>query len=304
MNVLKKAVERSWQLNAPPARLLFDYEKRTLFVQLRLVSRLARIDLVGGEQTYINLNGRPKDVALGPAGKLFMSREREVWNTEIDLVDERTGFEKTVASDPLGGSVFLGFDRRDGLLIASGNEKYNPGKPFANTYSFDAKTGTLTHLKKYPMFGEPNLSLDSKHVIFGSAGSSIIDYSPRDLGSPLGEWKDTGLSGIAFSPDSRKLVSSYITSLPQGPNFRVKTRVFGVDSHSLVEESEVEEGNCTYPWGFAGAFSEGGRIRYRYVRCGTFNHSEWTAWLTWWEAGHPQPPLSPSGSPSPTQGQR
>lgn len=264
LNAISGAIDATYQLDAAPGDLELDPDNALLYVAQAPATALARIDIIGGQQSSVPLTAPAVNLALGNSGRMLaMLADSATWPLRpLAIVDGLLGTEEKVLTGDYGQLIV--YDR-PGQQLITGTLGGSPGQ--LSRYAFDETSLTLTLQQELRGGGNGQdlaISPDGDHIAYPNGGGNgngytIYDFSSDDLNAIHGEW-NTGAypASAAFDPFGEYVVATDRSSI----------KVFSLATHSLIQAFTVDFTGCDYNSISKVGFSRGGKIVYGFSNCG------------------------------------
>lgn len=205
INALTKEVKSEYQLNDTPGTIAYDSENQLILVNQFDSQKLAKICIISGEVTYIELPYKPRAVSIGESNEAFVASENgyiSVINISQNLVLSTSNFDST---DYI---CHLLYDKEKNNLYGGVSE----GSPrYLFRFSYDELSNEVK-LEQYTfgMIGcDLRISGDGKHIFFITASYTILDINPEDIMDAYGGWDIGPYPRTAdFHPNNKYLAAS------------------------------------------------------------------------------------------------
>ncbi len=254
VNTLTGEIGKSYQLQAAPAKLDFDFDKGIVVATQADSNTIAKIDLNTDIISYINTTGFNSVLALGKGDILFTYSSQ--WpNGLISIIDIHNN--SVVGSTTINQSHigFMVFDRTGNNLVL-GVKGSIPSSLYR--YVYNESTNSLSSAQDVWDFGgngqDLAISKDGRHVAFCCGGGNGNDYTIYDVDSSditniFGEWNTNAYpTSAVFSHDNRYVVTTNSSDI----------QLFDLNAHTLVRTL----GQITYRDLYLVRISRGDKIVY------------------------------------------
>lgn len=230
LNVLSGEIGKEYTFSDKPDHMELDFERNLLFVSMLAVNKIARVNLISGDISYINTDAPVIQMTLGEKGILFALTGSSYSSNKIQVIDTENA---RVASTALTGtdnySLMVYDEQGNNLIIGKLDTSVNSlARLQFNETTFELKQ--VQYKSVADVYGRDLIiSDDGRHVsyIYGGNGavSTILDLDSSDINKIVGEW-NTGAyyDAAAFTLDNKYIVVSNSREL----------KIFDVDNHNLV----------------------------------------------------------------------